>query len=333
MKEFELIKKFFVELTNRNEAAQNLVDDVAKISLKNDEELVVSKDLLLEDYHFLRSDGAFKIASKLLRANLSDLAASGAKPLYYMLGFSKNAATDEKFMRQFSRGLKSVQDAFDLCLIGGDTVASEKLFFSVTIFGAVKKGKNMARSQAVENDLIFVSGNIGDAFLGLAMLQKIDLNLDAKNLSKTEKKYILDRHFFPTPQIELAKKLSEKKLSKCAIDVSDGLFSDLRHICQASKLDAEIYLNELPISDAAKKILIKNPQINSLDLFSGGDDYELIFSANTKNKKKILELAKNLKIKISCIGNFKKAVKQKFAITLRDAKNQKIKIKKFGYEH
>ena len=322
MKEFQLIEKFFKPLTKAHEAAQNLADDVAKISLKKNEELVVSKDMIVEDVHFLRSDGGFKIASKLLRANLSDLAATGATPLHYLLGFSKNKNTDAKFFAEFAQGLKSVQDEFDLCLIGGDTVSSEKLFFSVTIFGVIKKGKILSRANAKNGDLVYVSGTIGDAGLGL--------NISALRLTP----YALRlKHFFPTPRISLGKKLLEKNLSNCAIDVSDGLLADLRHICQSSKLAAEIYFDRIPISSAAKNFLKKNPQKNPLDLLSSGDDYELIFTTNPKNEKKISALAKNLKLDLTCIGKLTKTVGKSFTVTLRDTKNQKITIKKFGYEH
>lgn len=318
MKEFQLIEKYFKPLTKSHEAAQNLRDDVAKIKLKTDEELIVSKDIFVEDIHFLRTDGGFKIASKLLRANLSDLASSGATPLHYMLGFSKNKNTDENFLREFACGLKSVQDEFGLCLIGGDTVKSEKLFFSVTIFGVAKKGKILSRNTAQEGDLIYVSGKIGDAFLGL------NGALD---------KYLQSRHFTPTPRIKLGQTLIEKNLSKCAIDVSDGLLADLTHICQASKLGAKIHLEKIPFSQQAQKFLQKNSQIKKLELISAGDDYELIFAVNPKNQKKILEISKLLKLDLSCIGEFKKPMRKKFNVTLFDKENQKITIKKLGYEH
>lgn len=327
MREFQLIKKILKPLTNGNKAAQNLADDTAKISLKNSEELIISKDIFVEDVHFLKTDGAFKIASKLLRTNLSDLATAGATPLHYMLGFCKSKNLDEKFYLEFARGLKSVQDEFDLCLIGGDTSSSQKLFFSVTIFGSVKKGQNLLRSQAKNGDLIFVSGKIGDAFLGLEIKQGKNLELDKK-----EKEYLLQRHFFPTPRVKLGKKLSQKKLSRCAIDVSDGLLSDLRHICEESKLDAEIFLKKIPLSKAASK-LVKSQEIKISDLISGGDDYELIFAVNKKHSKQILKLAKELKLDLTCIGIFKKQSKKNSQIILLGEKNQKLKIKKFGYEH
>lgn len=328
MKEFEIIEKFFRPLTNDHKAAHRLSDDVAKITPKTGYELVISKDLFCEDVHFLYRDGGFKIAAKLLRSNLSDLAAAGAEPLYYLLGFSKNKSLDEKFLREFARGLRITQDEFGLCLIGGDTVSSEKLFFSITIFGQVKKGEILSRDAAEDGDLIFVSGAIGDAFLGLKLS-----GLALMKISKKDEAYLLNRHFLPTPRIKLGKFLLSKKLSKCAIDVSDGLLADLNHIALESKLDADLWLDKIPFSRAAKNFLMKNSNFNFLDLLTGGDDYELIFTAKPQNQQKIFTLAKALKLDVSCIGRFKKAAEKKSRITLFDAQNKKIKITKLGYEH
>ncbi len=336
MNELNLIQKFFQPLAKTSTASHNLSDDAARFSINRNEELIVSTDTLVEDVHFLKSDGGFNIASKLLLTNLSDLAASGAKPLYYTLNFSKNKNLDQKFITDFCRGLSSIQKKFNLSLIGGDTVCSKKLFFSVTIFGTIKKGESLLRSGAKSGDLIFVSGSIGDAFLGLNLKQKKDLS----------EKHLLSRHFSPTPRIELGKALLKSKISRCAIDVSDGLLSDLRHICTSSKLDAEIHLEKIPISPEAKNFLQKNPgqknpEIKLLDLISGGDDYELIFTSDKKNLRKILDLQKSLKLDLTCIGTMKKpsgktTIKspgESHCITLLDSKQKKITIKKFGYEH
>ena len=117
------------------------------------------------------------------------------------------------------------------------------------------------------------------------------------------------------------------------MDVSDGLFSDLRHICQASELSAEIYQNKIPLSAHAKKVLQKNSDITALDLCSGGDDYELIFTSEKKKSKEVEALAKALKLNLTCIGELKNSADKKFEISLFDEKNKKIKIKKYGYEH
>jgi len=323
--EFSIIDEFFKPLTNSIAAAQNLTDDVAKISLKKGEELVISKDMIVEDVHFLRKDGGFKIASKLLRSNLSDIAAAGAKPIYYMLGFSKDNKMDKKFFTEFARGLKESQDEFGLSLIGGDTVkTSGKLFFSITIFGIVKKNQNLLRKNGKNGDIIFVSGNIGDAAIGLMLSQ--DSKLD---LSVEEKKYFLAQHFFPIPRIKLGQAIALNNLSRCAIDVSDGLLADLQHICNESNLSAFIYQSRIPLT-ITKKTLLKN--ISPLDLISAGDDYELIFTAKKSAEKKILQLAKALKIKITAIGYLKNAIK-KPSITILDNDDKPINFSKYGYQH
>ncbi len=329
LEEFSLIKKFFTPLTNNSKISQNLLDDVAKISLPKNKELVISKDLIVENVHFLESDGAFKIASKLLLSNLSDIASSGATPAYYSLGFSKNKKTNLKFVKDFCNGLKSVQDQFRLTLIGGDTVKSEQLFFSVTIFGIIEKNKILSRLNAKNGDLIFVSGTIGDSFLGLNQ-NKI---AGFKKLNTKEKNYFISRHFFPTPRIDLGKELLKNNLSQCACDVSDGLFADLRNICESSKLDAEIYLNKIPLSQATKKVIKIDKSITIQNLSSGGEDYELIFTVKKENQDKILSLANKLKINLTCIGSMKKVSNKTPKVILFGDDNKKIKITKHGYEH
>lgn len=322
MNEFEIITKIFKKLAN-SKTAQNLANDTAFINLNKIKNLVISKDVFIEDVHFLKEDGGFKIASKLLRTNLSDLAASGATPLYYMLGFSKNNNLDSKFISDFARGLKELQKKYNISLIGGDTVNSDKLIFSITILGQVPGNYSLDRNQAKAGDLIFTSGTIGDAFLGRNILKN---NPKANN-------YLTKRHFFPSPRLDLGQNLISKKLTKCAIDISDGLIGDLNHLCQESKLDATIFLDKIPLSNSAKKILKENSQLKIENLISGGDDYELLFSINPQNEKKLLKLAKTLKISLTKIGNFKQARTKKPKITILDSNNCQIKINKMGYEH
>lgn len=316
MNEFELIEKIFKPLSDKK-SSFNLSDDIARISLKPDEELIVSKDLLIENTHFLRDDCGYKIAKKSLLSNLSDIASSGATPVYYMLGFGKNNNLNDSFYKNFAKGLKEIQKEFKIKLIGGDTVNSKEIVISITIFAKTKKNKILLRKNAKSGDLIFVSGFIGDSYLGL------------KN---KENKYLHDRHFFPSPRIELGQKLLKNNLSKCAIDISDGFFLDLQRVCKSSKLTAEIFLNKIPISLEAKKHL-KNNKITIFDLLSGGEDYELIFTVNKKDEEKILRLAKNLKINLTCVGNFKKTLDNKRNINLFDDRNNYLEITKLGYEH
>lgn len=328
MNEFAIIQKYFLPLTKANKAAGGLQDDIATITINSKKELIISKDLMAQDVHFSLSDGAYNIACKLLKSNLSDLAASGAKPLYYLFGFSKNNDVDEKFLSEFCRGLNDVSNQFNLCLIGGDSIkVKDKLCFSITIFGEIAKGKALKRNNAKNGDLIFVSGDIGDAFLGLNILQqKISCS------DKRYKKYLIERHLQPNPRIDLGTNLLKKGLSKAAIDVSDGLLADLLHICETSNLDAVIHQNAIPLSKAAEFCLSENKKVNLGQLLSGGEDYELVFTVNKNNRKRVENLAKKIGVKISCIGHFQKA-ESKPKIQLLDKKNKEIEILQYGWQH
>jgi len=351
MKEFELIEKIFTPLAKSpkkiNSLDPNILtkfdslclqNDVALIELDSKRNLVLSKDLMCEGVHFLKSDGGFEIASKLLLSNLSDIASSGATPLCYMLGFTKNNSLPKKFYTEFGRALSKIQNQYNIRLIGGDTSNSELLHYSITIFGVASKDQLLLRQNAQNGDLIFVSNAIGDAYLGLNLKLKNSPNL------KTYEKKLLEKHFYPQPRTELSKQLLEQNLSKCATDISDGLMTDLTNICNASKLNAQIFLSQIPISSSALKYLQKNSDLSKLDLLSGGDDYELIFSVNPKNVNKIQKLSNKLDLALTCIGKFtnekftKKKYSKKFNVFLFNSpKNISpdniINLNKKGYEH
>lgn len=323
LSEFDIIQKFFKPLATNGKMSQDLSDDVAKIDLKEDQQLIISKDMIVQDVHFKLSDGAKNIAKKLLLSNLSDIASSGAKPLCYVLGFSKNKHVDQEFIEEFVKGLKSVQNEYKISLIGGDTVKSKQLIFSVTIFAAIKKNKNLSRLKAKNNDLIFISGSIGDAYIGL--------NNEKYKLTAADKKFFLNRHLSPNPRVKLGQELVKNNLSKCAADISDGLLADLNHICNSSNLGAIIHQDKIPFSKPAQKLLKKHPNL-FLKLISAGDDYELIFSANEKDYDKIQKLSKRLDINLTCIGKFTKKNNSQ-QISLLDSKSKIINIDKYGYEH
>ncbi len=341
MKEFEIIENKFLPLTklNNNYPSKiinsfDLSDDVSLIK-KSNKNFIVSKDIFIENIHFLKSDGGEKIAQKLLLSNISDIASSGGKPLFYFLGFTKNSMLSKKFYDDFAIGLKKVQEKYNIILAGGDTSNSNQLFYSITIFGAIDEKKILLRKNAVEGDLIYVSNHIGDAFLGLDVKLK-----KPKKLLDFHKK-LLEKHFYPTPRVELAQILSNKKISKCATDISDGLIADLENICEASNLVAEIDLSKIPISNSSKKYLEQNSHLTILDLLSGGDDYEIIFSSHPNNTQKITKISQQLDLKLTCIGKFtksnpKKTINSKNYIVklYQDFITKKlIKFSQKGYEH
>lgn len=324
MEEFSIIDQFFKPLTNNLKQAQNLEDDVALIA----DNLVVSKDVMVQNIHFRIEDGGYNIAQRLLRSNLSDIASSGTKPLYYLLAFSKNSLVDKKFILDFTTALNEINQEFKIALIGGDTVKSgTELFFSITIFGQ-KKDDILLRKNAKNNDLIFVSGYVGDAFLGRLISEN-----KIKSSSKKTKEYLQNRYFKPTPRINLGLALTKNKLSNCATDISDGLLADINQIAKTSKVKAKIFLDEITISNQATEILKYNSNITKLDLISAGDDYELIFTAKKDDEKAIAKLAKKLEIPLSLIGYFEKNSDKESSNIELISNNRIININKFGYEH
>lgn len=317
MNEFQIINTFFKPLATSPESF-GLMDDAAKISLKEDEELVISKDILSENTHFLKKDGGYKIAKKSLLSNLSDLACCGATPYAYMLGISKNDSITEDFFADFATGLQEIQQDYQLTLLGGDTIKSDSLIISVTIFGTIKKGQQLLRQNAKDGEEIYVSGFIGDSYLGL------------KN---KDNHYLHDRHFFPTPRINLGQELIKNNISKCAADISDGLLADLSNICQSSNISADIFLDNIPFSKQALALLDENNTLSTLDLITGGEDFELIFSAPKNHRNLIQEIAKTLNINITKIGEFSTTHSPDNIVKLFDSNNQEVPIKKLGYEH
>ncbi len=326
MDEFNIIKKYFYPLTNNCPQSLSLGDDVAYLKDKN---LVVSSDLMTENIHFKITDGAFNIANRLIRSNISDIASSGAKPLYYTLNFTKNNKIDENFIKEFSAALAVNNQKFNINLIGGDSSKSDNnLFFSITIFGESQK-YILSRNNAINQNLIFTSGYIGDAFLGRIIAEK-QLNISNH---EEDAQYLINRYYNPEPRVSLGLELVQQQLSRCAIDISDGLLADLNQICLSSKIKANIFYNKIPISKAAKNIIKNNPNINYQDLMSGGDDYELIFTIKKENIAELDLLSKKLNIKLTNIGYFTtKNMNSEDNIQLfKD--NKLIKINKLGYEH
>lgn len=294
MKEFELIEQYFKPLCNFP-GSRDLNDDTASIKLKANQELIISKDIIVENIHFKLSNQAYNIAYKLLQSNLSDIASSGSKPYGYVLGFSKNSKINNKFVKEFCRGLKDAQDQYGIKLLGGDTVNSDQLFFSITIFGIAKKDQILTRDKAQDKDLIFTSGTIGDAGIGLKLLE----------LNHHKYHDLINRHLKPEARINLGLALVKQKISHCAIDISDGLLADLSKIAKASNLQAIVYLNNIAVSKSAQLFLRQNKNYHPINLLNSGEDYELIFTSPKKNLKKILDLAKKLKLNINCIGELK----------------------------
>ncbi|WP_415324083.1 thiamine-phosphate kinase [Candidatus Pelagibacter sp. Uisw_127] len=317
MHEFELIKNYFQKLSKKSPSSLNLNDDVF-FDKRN--RLVVSVDTYIEGNHFINFKKPDLVIKKIIRSSISDLICKGVKPKYYFVSGSGNKKSFSKSnLSKISKSLNQEQNKYKIFLSGGDTVFSNKLSFTITSIGY--SNNIIYRNKAKINDDIYVSGNLGDSYLGLLVLKnKLKLNHRLK-------KYFTNQYFMPNIQLKLAEQI--KKFANTSIDISDGLLADLDKMINNQKLSYKLFLDDIPISNNLKKILdLKNlPKINYV---SNGDDYQVLFTAS-KNKTRIIKkIASNYRVKITKIGSIQSHVEKPSII---DDKNVKITLKNKGYFH
>src|SRR6056300_694543 len=317
MHEFNLIKNYFSKLTKNNKSALNLNDDVFFDKKK---QLVISVDTYNEGIHFPNFNKPNLVIKKILRASISDLICKGVKPKYYFISGSGNKKTFSKEkLKDLTRSLLEEQKKFNIKLCGGDTTFSKKLSFSITVIGFSKK--IVFRNNTKINDDIYVTGNLGDSFIGLNVInKKINLKRDHNN-------YFLDKYYKPDVQIKLVDKLL--KFSNSSIDISDGLFADLEKMINRQNVNYEIHLDKVPISKQMERLLKKH-QFEKIKMISNGDDYQILFTAN-KNKSRIIRsIAKKLNLKITKIG---KILSSSHKSSIIDQKGRVLRINNKGYVH
>ena len=293
--EFDLIERFFKTAANslRTNADHAITlgigDDCALIKPKTDEEVAITSDMLVEGRHFFAGANPELLGRKALAVNLSDLAAMGARPIGFTLAIAL-PTVDNTWLEAFSKGLFAMAEEYSCPLIGGDTTAGP-LTISITTFGALPKGEAIRRSGAKPGDDIWVSGAVGDARLALAALRH-EITLSTEDLQQIE-----HRMHNPTPRIELGVQL--RNIASSALDVSDGLLGDLRHILKQSQVDAEIQLDKLPKSDTLQK---QDVQIQNQFAACGGDDYEICFTAPASQRDNIQAISKSIELPLTIIG-------------------------------
>lgn len=269
--EFEQIARLYRPLTRGAPEALSLMDDAAVIPQRPGFDLVVTKDALVEGVHFPAGEALDLVARKLLRTNLSDLAAMGAAPYGYFLAVAWPTGTDFAARELFAQGLRQDGEAFDLSLLGGDTVSiSGPMATSLTLLGWVPQGRAVRRSGARPGDLVMVSGPIGDGGLGLRAVLGEHEDPDG---------YLAKRYRLPRPRLDLIEHLRDKA-SACA-DISDGLVADAGHIARASGVGLRLDLGHMPLSRAAAAWLADQPDRRQglVTLATSGDDYELVITA------------------------------------------------------
>ncbi len=328
MKEFDLISRFFAPLAEGYPGAMGLKDDAAVVATAAGADLVITKDIIVEGIHFPVGEDPETIARRLLRVNLSDLAAKGARPEGYLVGGVFPRTTDEGWFTKFAEGLRRDQEEFGVFLAGGDTVATDgPLTLSLTAFGQVMKGGALLRSGAGRGDLVFVSGTIGDAVLGLMVLQD-----DLEVADTGDRDYLVRRFRLPEPRVGLGPRLAG--LASAAADVSDGLVADLGHICEASGVGARIDASAVPLSAAARAVVERAARDTAggellAKLLGGGDDYEIVFTVPPDRASAVISVAEECGIPLSRIGR----VTSGGAVSVLDGAGREIEVPSAGYDH
>jgi thiamine-monophosphate kinase len=316
--EFELIANFFAPLAAQMPGAYGLTDDAATIRVPEGEELVVTADLLTAGVHFRAEDEPQFIGRKALRTNLSDLAAKGAKPFGYLLSLALPRRWTLSWVEAFAAGLHEDQSEFFVALAGGDTTATEgPLTIAITAFGSLPSGTMIRRNGAKPGDLVFVSGTVGDAGAGLAVLDG-----QRRVSSAADREALISRYLLPQPRIALGRMLRNR--ASAAIDISDGLLADLGHIAGTSRARFSILAERIPLSDAAKKTGLSVPEATS-----AGDDYEIAFTAPESLREDILRFAGSCGCAVTQIG----VVEAGSGVALLDSFGREISVSKKGYRH
>ena len=319
--EFDLIARYLAPLAAESPGAFGLADDGA---LLGDGACVVTLDTLVAGTHYLPDDPADLVARKALRVNLSDLAAMGARPTGYLLSLALDPSADEAWVARFAEGLAADQARYDVRLYGGDTTRTPgPTTLSVTAFGALDGMPPLRRSGARAGDHVYVSGTIGDAALGLAAARGV-----LGNLAESDRAALADRYRVPQPRVALGQALCARGLARAAIDISDGLVADLGHICRQSGVAADVAVRRIPLSTAAQRLVETDVSYLTTAL-TGGDDYELAFTAPPANAPALADLARALDLPLTCIGT----VGEGSTVVVRDPDGRPMAFDWPGWTH
>ncbi len=317
MDEFNLIKNYFQKLTKNNPAALKLNDDVF-FDKKN--KIVLSVDTYNEKVHYIDFKKPGLLIKKIIRSSISDLICKGVKPKFIFISGSGNQKHfNKKNLSLISRSINEEQKKYGIKLSGGDTTKSKYSSFTIVSLGY--SSKIIRRNNVSIKDDIYVTGNLGDSFMGLKILKKkIHINKSINN-------YFIKKYYLPDLPVNIGKNLFY--FAKSSIDISDGLVDDLNKLINKQKVGYILYSSKIPISKNLNNFLKRNNK-NILEFISKGDDYQILFTSPKSKRKYIKSLSKRINIKITQIGNTTNVKNQR---TIIDRKNQLKSINFRGYSH
>ena len=303
--EFALISRITGKIDDSN-VVFGVGDDAAVLKLDDRKYMLLTADMLVEDDHFdLKWSTPFQIGKKAMVSNISDIAAMGGIPKYALVSASFSTDTEVEFVEELIRGMNDAGKKAGVNIIGGDTTHGKNLVINIALTGEVEKENLCLRSAANPGDIIFVTGDLGKSKAGLELLRK--------NI----KGYVKD-NLEPNHRLEQGRKLAQIGI-KAMIDVSDGLASEVKHICEMSNVGAQVYKDKIPISENTRqsaKSLGKDPYDFAL---YGGEDFELVFTAPKEKKQEILEAVKD----VTVVGEITEQDKGIWLV-------EKVKKKEFG---
>lgn len=318
--EFGRIREYFAPLAGLG--SLDLTDDAALLDCPPGYHLVVTVDQLVEGVHFLSDDPPDLVARKLMRRNLSDLAAMGATPRYYLVTSALPQTHDDEWVRRFAEGLTDDQHRYGLALLGGDSTSTQgPATLTLTAIGHVAAGQEIRRKGAQPGDRVWVSGTIGDAFLGLKALHG-----EFTKLPPEQREALAARYRLPEPRCNLGPSLIG--IAHAMIDVSDGLIADLGHVCETSGVAAVVELPLVPLSPAARELVAGDAALLAT-LVTGGDDYELLFAAPREADEEIASLSRGLSLPLTRIGTIEAGE----GVRVVDDGGREIFLGKAGWRH
>lgn len=320
--EFSLIARLFSPLAQSYPGALGLGDDAALMDVPAGQQVVLTMDSMVAGIHFFADDPPDLIARKLVRVNLSDLAAKGATPFAIMLSAAFPQDVGMDWLRRFADGFAQDCRHYSVALIGGDTVSTPgPLTLTLTAFGLVGQGRALLRSGGRDGDRVFVTGTLGDGALGLLSRQG-----RLPRLAPALRQHLTQRYLLPEPRTALGPKLVG--LAHAAMDVSDGLVQDVGHLCRQSGLGAVIMADDLPLSQAARQVLADDPSLLS-KVLGGGDDYEIVFTAPSEHADKITRLADDTGTRVTAIGYLRSGTD----VVVEDGQGRPLDLAHTGWRH
>ncbi len=324
--EFGLIEKIRSAVkTNNPNILLGIGDDAALFKTTPGHEMVLTTDMLVEGKHFdFKTISPWQLGAKTMAVNISDCAAMGAKPTVAVVSLGIPTNFSVRDIEAFYDGLNEWGESYGAQVVGGDTVGSGQFVVNVALVGEVEKGKALRRSRAKAGDALFVTGTLGDSGAGLYALQH------PSPKGKESESLLVKRHLCPVPRFNVGRALAVEGIASSAIDISDGLSSEIHHLCEESGVGAEIHEEAIPLSPSLLHFCEKRELDPLVFALSGGEDYELLFTVPLPKISKAVRLPGSTGVVVKSIGRM---LPQAKGITMITKNGRKIPLKKQGFDH